>query len=144
MYEKIGDKFFWTLLHKESSRTKTLLVILQIDGFTNQPALLDALPVYDNRYYKKNKLRTYDDKIYTNLWGLNVPEDLIECKFVTVISIDSLLVYDNKYYLQVYLDNCTFKIVDKQKKDYVDDKMVYNSKECMIFHYWFLNHEFEY
>ena len=32
---------------------------------------LNALPVYDDRYIKA-KTRTYDDKVYTNIVGLNV------------------------------------------------------------------------
>ena len=60
----------------------------------------NALPVYDDRYLKM-KIKTYDDKGYTNFRGLNVTEDDIECESFTVISIDSLLLYENKYYLQV-------------------------------------------
>ena len=47
-----------------------------------------------------------------------MPKDDIECEFFTVISIDSLLVRDNKYYPQVYLDNCAYKILNKQMTDY--------------------------
>ena len=36
----------------------------------------------------------------------------------TVISIDFLLVYENKYYPQAYLDNCTYKIIDKEMTDH--------------------------
>ena len=61
------------------------------------------------------KIRTYSDKVYSNIHGLNVPENDMECECFTVISIDSLLVYENKYYLQVYLDNCTYKIAKKNK-----------------------------
>ena len=50
-----------------------------------------------------------------------MPEDDIECESFTVISIDSLLVYENKYYLQVYLDNCAYKIANKQMTDYFDE-----------------------
>ena len=71
-----------------------------------------TLPVYDNRYIK-TRIRTYGDKVQTNFHGLNAPEDDIECESFTVVSIDSLLLYDNKYYLQVYLDNCVYKIVKK-------------------------------
>ena len=39
----------------------------------------------------------------------------------TVISIDSLLVYEKKYYLEVYLDNCAYKIVNKKMTDYLDE-----------------------
>ena len=52
-----------------------------------------------------------------------MPEDDIESESFTVISIDSLLVYDNKYYLQVYLDNCAYKIANKQVTDYLDENV---------------------
>ena len=41
----------------------------------------------------------------------------------TVISIDALLIYESKYYLQVYLDNCIYKIINKQMTDYLDDNV---------------------
>ena len=47
----------------------------------------------------------------------------MECESCTIISIDSLLVYKDKYYLQVYLDNCPYKIVDKQIVDYLNDNL---------------------
>ena len=122
---------------------------------------LDALPVYDDRYIT-NKIITYGDKVYTNICGLNVPEDDIEFESFTVISIDSLLVYDEKYYLQLFLDNCSYKIVNKQTTDYLDENLFENyyhrinisegidlaksnkSRECMICHYWPFNHGFKF
>ena len=80
----------------------------------------NALPVYDYRYIKA-KIRTYVDKIYTNFCGLNIPEADLECKFFRIMYIDSLLVCENKYYLEVYLDNCAYKIVNKQMTDYLDE-----------------------
>ena len=70
---------------------------------------MSVLPAYDDRYIK-TKMRTYGDKVYTNVRGLDVPEDDIECESFTVISFDSLLVYENKYYLQVYLYNGFIKL----------------------------------
>ena len=52
-----------------------------------------------------------------------MPEDDLECEIFTVISIDSLLVYENKHYLEVYLDNCAYKIVKKQMTEYPDDNI---------------------
>ena len=52
-----------------------------------------------------------------------MPENDIECEYFTVIFIDCLLVYENKYYLQVYLGNCTYKIVNKQMTDYLDENL---------------------
>ena len=63
-------------------------------------------------------------KFILNFRGLDVPEDYMECKFFTVISIDSWLVYGNKYYLQIYLDNCAYKIVNKQMTDYLDENVL--------------------
>ena len=89
---------------------------------------LDALPVNDDRYIK-TKIQTYGDKVYTIFRGLNVPEDGVECESFTVISIDSLLVLDNKYYLQVYLDNCAYKVADKQMICYLDDNLFESDKD---------------
>ena len=55
---------------------------------------------------------------------MDVLEDGVECKCFTVISIDPLLIYDNKYYLQVYLDNCAYKSVDNQMRDYLDNNLL--------------------
>ena len=52
-----------------------------------------------------------------------MPEDDKECESFTVISIDSLLVYENKYYLQVYFDNCAYKIANKQMTDYLNENL---------------------
>ena len=49
-----------------------------------------------------------------------MPED--DIKNVSLLQpIDSLLLYENKYYLQAYLDNCAYKIVNKQMTDYLDE-----------------------
>ena len=52
-----------------------------------------------------------------------MPEDDIECGSFTAIFIDSLLVYYKKYYMQVYLDNCACKIVNKQMPDYLHENL---------------------
>ena len=55
--------------------------------------------------------------------GLNVPKNGVECQSFTVIFCYSLFVYDNTFYLQVYLNNCAYKIVDKQMIDYLEDNL---------------------
>ena len=83
---------------------------------------LNALRVFDNRYIK-NKIRIYDDKGYTSFRGLNAPEDDVESESFTVISVDFLLLHKNKYYLQMHLDNCAGKIVDREMLDYLEDNI---------------------
>ena len=55
--------------------------------------------------------------------GLNVSEVGVERQSFTIISIDSLFVYENKYYLQIYLDNCAYKIANIDMLHYVDDNL---------------------
>ena len=50
---------------------------------------LDALPVYDKKYLK-TKIRTSDDKVYTNFRDLNVPEDDIN---VNILKSFLLILY---------------------------------------------------
>ena len=80
------------------------------------------MPVFDDRYIK-TKIRTYGDKIYANFRGLTVPEDDVEGKSFEVISIGSLIVFDKKYYLKVHLDNCAYKITNKQTTNYLDENL---------------------
>lgn len=87
-----------------------------------------ASRVYDNRYIKI-KVGTYGKKGSTNFCGLNKPQVGLECKYFTIISIDSLIVYGNKYYPLVYWDNCAYKVVNAQMIDYVDDNLVVESDE---------------
>ena len=134
---------------------------------------LNALPVYDDRCIK-TKIKIFGDKVYSNFHALNVPEDNTECESFTVISIDSLLVYDEKYYLKVYLDNCAYKIVNKQTtiiliktllniryykyhkyykylyydrvniSEGIDPVKSNKSRECMICHYCLFDHGFKF
>ena len=50
-------------------------------------------------------------------------EDDVAWESFLLISIDSLLVYENKYYLQVYIDNCAYKIAKKQITNYLGDNL---------------------
>ena len=51
-------------------------------------------------------------------------EDDIECEYFTIISIDSLILYEKKYSLQLCLDYCAYKVIDKQMIDYLDDSFL--------------------
>ena len=49
--------------------------------------------------------------------------DGAKCECRTIISVNFLLVYDNKFYLQLYLNNCAYKVVGKQKTGYLDGNL---------------------
>ena len=88
---------------------------------------LNALPVYGNRCIKI-KMRTYGDKFFTKSRSLNVPEVGKNCESFTINSIDSLLAYENKYYLQIYLDNCSYRVLNTQMIDYLDHNLFQSYK----------------
>ena len=69
----------------------------------------------------KTKIRTYGDKVYSNVQDLYLQEDDTECEPLIFIFIDSLLVYENKCYLQVYLDNCVYKVIDNSMIHYLGE-----------------------
>ena len=88
---------------------------------------IEDLKDIDDRFIKI-KIRTCNNKFYTNFRGFNVPEDDILDDIYKMIDdiiiyIDSLLVYYKKYYLQVYLDNCAYKVVNKQMPDYLHENL---------------------
>ena len=79
--------------------------------------------------YIKTKIKTYGDKVYINFRDLNVSEDHIEYESFAAISIDALFVYKTKCYLQVYLDNCAYKIIEKQMINYLDENPFETDKD---------------
>ena len=107
-------------INDEKLLEKYKAILTKIEDLKN--IKLHTLQVYDDRYIK-TKLKRFNDKVYTNFLGLNVPEDDIEFESFTVISIDSFLVEGKKYYLQVYLDNFVYKIVEKQITYYLDENL---------------------
>ena len=88
---------------------------------TEKILILNALPVYHDRYIK-SKIRTYPNKFYTNFRDLNAPIDDIECESFTIITIDSSLVYKNKHELlefcQIILMKMYLKLI-KIRKGYL-------------------------
>ena len=93
---------------------------------------LNSLPVYDDKYIK-SKIRTYGDKDCTNFHGLNVPENEKKKKKNLLQSFLFImyLYTTTNIYLQIYLDNCVYKTVNKQMTDYLDGNKIRYYKCCI-------------
>ena len=50
-----------------------------------------------------------------------MPENVVECESFIIASTDSLIVSGSKCFLEVYLDNCAYKIERKKITCYLDD-----------------------
>ena len=61
----------------------------------------------------------------------------IECEAFKVISIDFLLLYEYKHFLQVYVDNCAYRIANRQMKNYLDENLIetYQDQILLILYY---------
>ena len=69
----------------------------------------DSLPVCDQRYVK-TKVREYDGKIKTNFLGNGVSNKNTHYTCICCIAIDSVLRIEKKNYLQVYLEECKYRV----------------------------------
>ena len=94
-----------------------------------------------NGYVKIFKVKDGDKDKSNKLMSIRIDDEKLLEKYKTIctkikdftesftkILIDSLLVYENKYYLQVYLDNCVYKIVNLQTLNYLGGSLFKNYK----------------
>ena len=132
--KKNKNKLISLCVDDEKMLEKDQTIWYKIKDFQNIE--LNTLPVYGDMFIK-TKIKKDSDNVYTNFRGSNMAEDGVECVSFTIISFNSWLVYENKCYLQVYLDGCTYKIVDKQMIDYfryIRIKITTNLKLVKAFH----------
>ena len=75
-------------------------------------------PVYEHKYLK-TKVKEYDDAIKTNFLGNGIPKENIHYTCIACITIDSVMKMDKKYSLQVYLEECKYKIKKTQMSRFI-------------------------
>ena len=69
---------------------------------------------------------------------LNLVGDGGESWSFTIISIGFLLLFERKYFLQVYLENCAYKTVDKRLIDYVYNHL-FDSDPNYFLNFWWMD-----
>ena len=70
-------------------------------------------PVYEYKYLKA-KVREFDGVIKTNFLGNDMPKENMHYTCIACISIGSLLIIDKKNHLQVYLEECKYRLKKSQ------------------------------
>ena len=70
---------------------------------------IHSMSVYDETYIKA-KVREFDGKIRTNFLGDEIPKENMLYACIACITIDSVMGMDKKNYLQVYLEECKYKV----------------------------------
>ena len=79
-------------------------------------------PIYDDEYIK-TKVKTFNNTINTLFSGYEIPKERNQYICISAICIDSVLRVDKKNYLQVYLEQCKYKIRKRKLVDFIDDKV---------------------
>ena len=74
--------------------------------------------IYNDQYIK-TKVKTF--KMVKTLFDNDkIPEERVEYKCIPCISVDSVLKIEKKYYPQVYLEQCKYKIKEREIKSLID------------------------
>ena len=76
-------------------------------------------PVYESKYLKI-KVREYDGMIKTNFLNNSMPKENMHYTCIACITIDSAMKMGKKYFLQVYLEECKYKIQKIQMSRFIN------------------------
>ena len=85
-----------------------------------------SMPVYDQKYIKA-KVKEFNGVVNTNFWGDEMPKEGVHHTFIACISIDSVMKIEKENYLQVYLEECKYKIKNKKISKFIDVKLELDS-----------------
>ena len=71
----------------------------------------------------KAKVREFDDVIKANFLGNDVPKENMHYTCIACITIDSVMRMDKKNHLQVYLEECKFRIKKLQMSRFINTEL---------------------
>ena len=87
----------------------------------NQALNFKANP-FTKKKYLKAKVRELDGAIKTNFLG-NVPKENMHYTCIACATIDSVMRIDNKNHLQVYLEECKYRIKKTQMSRFIKTEL---------------------
>ena len=76
-------------------------------------------PIYDDKYIK-TKVKTFSSMINTPFSGNEIPRESNHYICIAAIYIDSALKVGKNNYLEVYLEQCKYKIKRRNPEDFID------------------------
>ena len=78
--------------------------------------------VYDEKYIKA-KVREFNGVIKTNFLGDEIPRENVHYTCMTCITIDSVMKMEKKNCLQVYLQECKYRMKKTKMHKFIDNKL---------------------
>ena len=86
-----------------------------------------STPVYDEKYLKA-KVRKFDGVLKTNFWGDRVSKKNMHYTCIAWITIDSVMRMEKKNYLQVYLEECKYKVKKTKTSKFIETELESDSE----------------
>ena len=80
------------------------------------------MPVYDETQIKA-KVREFDSVIKINFLGDEVPKENMHYTCIACITIDTVMRMEKKNYLQVYLEECKYKIKKNNVSKFINAEL---------------------
>ena len=90
----------------------TILVLIRKNFIIRISFKFHSDPIYKQKYLKA-KVREFNGVIKTNFLGNDMPKENMHYTCIACITIDSVMRMDKKSHLQVYLEECKYKIKKK-------------------------------
>ena len=84
-------------------------------------------PIHEQKYLKA-KVREFDGVIKTNVLGNDMPKENMHYTCIACIAIDSVMKIDKKNYLQVYLEQCKYRVKKKQMSRFINTELKSDSE----------------
>ena len=98
------------------------------DGIKNKLSIkFHSKPIYDQKYLKA-KVREFDGVIKTNFLGNDTPKENMHYTCIACITIDSVMRMDKKNHLQVYLEECKYRMKKIQMSRFITAKLKSDSE----------------
>ena len=86
-----------------------------------------SMPVYDEKYIKA-KVREFNGVIKTNFLGDEVPKENEHYTCIACITIDSVMRMEKKNYLQVYLEECKYRMKKTKMTKFIEAELESDSE----------------
>ena len=77
----------------------------------------------DNDKYIKTRIKSYGDKVNTNLQGKKVPKKNASYKCLSLIMLDSVIMVNEKYYPQTLLEECKYERKKNKIESLINDDL---------------------
>ena len=91
-----------------------------------------SMPVYDEKYIKA-KIREFNDVIKTNFLGDKIPKESMQHDCIACITIDSVMRMEKKNYLQVYLEECRYRMKKTKMTKFIEAELELESESELEF-----------